>query len=221
MEDRKEGAGLSGDLPSCRMILITGGNGCVGTGLARKLLERSFRVRILGLSPLESDADLRDAGVESLYGDVTRFQDLESAMRGVDTVYHLAAILSSPEKPARYHAVNVGGTRNALEAAEQNGVRRFIFVSSVSVTYPRRNTYSASKAEAEEWVRRSALPWTIARPCLVSDALEYKVFEHAVLRWPVVLLPRRGAARKRPVTSEVLAAVLADIVEDHDTVGKS
>jgi nucleoside-diphosphate-sugar epimerase len=202
------------------MILITGGSGFVGGRLARTLRARGERVRVLALAPLETDALLLDAGVEIQYGDVTRPEDLEAGMRGVGTVYHLAAVLSSPENPARYREVNVAGTENALAAAGRNGVGHFIFVSSISVTYPRRNDYSASKAEAEERVRRSAVSWTIVRPCLVLQGLEHQAFERAVLNWPLLLLPRRGAARKRPLSGEDLATALADLCGDRGAYGK-
>jgi nucleoside-diphosphate-sugar epimerase len=203
------------------MILITGGNGLVGTRLALKLLRRSERVRILALAPAASDDILREAGAEILYGDVVRPGDLEAATRGVDTVFHLAAILSSPENPPRYRAINVGGTLNALAAAERNAVGHFVFVSSISVAYPRRNAYSASKAEAEESVRRSRVSWTIARPCLVLEGLEHQTFERAVLKWPVLLLPRRGAARKRPLGADDLAGALAKLAGDATVFGKT
>jgi nucleoside-diphosphate-sugar epimerase len=203
------------------MILITGGNGVVGSRLALTLQNSAEKVRILGLAPTESDSALRQAGVEVHYGDVTRSKDFESAMLGVDTVFHLAAILSSPENPSRFHAINVGGTRAALEAAKQYGVRHFIFVSSISVTYPRRNAYSTSKAEAEKLVRQSTIPWTIVRPCLVRDGLEYQVFEAAMLRWPVILLPRRGAALKRPISTGDLAEALAKMAGNTKAIGRT
>lgn len=181
----------------------------MGARLAQKLRESSAAVRVLGLSPTEADDRLRQAGVEIFYGDVTRPEDVETSMRGVDIVYHLAAVLSSPEDPARYHAVNVLGTQNVLEAAERAGARHFIFVSSISVLYPRRNAYSASKAEAEERVHRSRTPWTIARPCLVWGGAEHQAFARAVARWPVLFLPRGGAARKRPLSAGELAEGLA------------
>lgn len=203
------------------MILITGGSGVVGGRLARALRARAERVRVLALAPLEGDAGLRVAGVEIRYGDVLRAEDVESALQGVDVVYHLAAVLSSPENPSRYHTVNALGTQNLLAAAERNAVGHFVFVSSISVLYPRRNAYSASKAAAEEGVRRSAVPWTIVRPCLVRDGLEYRAFARAVLWGPVVFLPRRGAARKRPLSAESLAEALADLARDARAFGKT
>ena len=207
-------------LPS-NMILITGGNGVIGAQLALKLQSRGEKVRILGIEPGNYDRDLLQTGVEIRFGDVTRRKDCEAAMTDIDIVYHLAAVLSSPENPLKFHSVNVGGTQAILAAAERNKVRHFIFISSISVIYPRRNVYSASKAEAEEWVKRSPFPWTVARPCLVLDGLEYRAFAAAVLRSPVLLLPRRGAARKRPIDLEDLAKALTKLAGNDKVMGKT
>lgn len=204
------------------MILVTGGNGCVGERLAAALRRRGRAVRVLGLAPSPADEALRALGVEVLYGDVTRAGDLDAASRGAEAVIHLAAVLASSENPGRYREVNVQGTRFALDAAARAGASRFVFVSSISVTYPRRNAYSASKAEAEEWVRRSGIPWTIVRPCLVLGAAEHAAFSRAVARWPILPLPRGGAARKRPLTSEALAEGLAGLAcEEAPAAGKT
>ncbi len=203
------------------MILVTGGNGVVGSPLVLRLRSRGEQVRALALTRSKSDLALREAGVEIHYGDVTRPDDCESAMTGVDTVFHLAAVLSSPENPSLFQIINVSGTQTVLAAAERNKVRHFVFISSISVLYPRRNAYSASKAEAEEWVKRSPIPWTVARPCLVLDGLEYRAFAAAVLRWPVLLLPRLGTARKRPIDLEDLARALAKLAGNHKVMGKT
>ncbi len=203
------------------MILITGGNGAIGSVLALKLKNQGKKVRILTLAQNELDSVLRGAGVEIFYVDVCHFEDCLTAMSGVDTVFHLAAVLFSPENPSRYHAINVGGTRTLLVAAEKKGVRHFILVSSISVTYPRRNAYSASKVEAEGAVRQSSIPWTIVRPCLVLDGSEYQAFEKMVLRLPVLLLPRGGVARKRPIHAEVLAETLAKLAGNPKAFSKT
>jgi len=146
-------------------------------------------------------------------------------MQGVETVHHLAALLSSPENPSRFKEVNVEGTRNVLRAAEASGVRHFVFISSISVTYPRPNPYSASKAAAEERVRNARISWTIVRPCLVLDGVgggeEYRAFAAAVRKSPVVLLPCGGAALKRPVHAEDVCEALGRLSGNPIAFGKT
>ena len=203
------------------MVLVTGGNGVIGGQLTRLLLEKGFPVRIFGLPRPFVDAELQRLGAVLRHGDITCSEDVDDAMRGVGTVYHLAALLSSPENPARFRRINVEGTRQVLRAAAARGAGHFIFVSSISVIYPRRNPYSASKFAAEEKVKRSSLPWTIARPCLVLGGAEHRAFLSIATRWPWLPLPRRGRACKRPLTALDLAEALTRMENNPRCPGKT
>jgi NADH dehydrogenase len=91
------------------MILVTGGAGVMGSRLVRGLVEAGNSVRVLTLpgDPLVSRLD--GLGVDIRYGDVGDRKTLEGLCDGVDTVYHLAAILLSQD-PALFERVNVSGT---------------------------------------------------------------------------------------------------------------
>jgi len=207
------------------MILVTGGNGVIGRRLAAEFRKRSEFVRILALPDSKVDAHLAELGVEIVHGDVTQAADLEKACKGISTVYHLAALLSAPENPAQYDKVNTEGTRTLLHAAEKSGVGHFIFVSSISVTYPRLNPYSRSKLEAESLVQKSNLPWTLIRPCLVLDGLgggdEFRIFAEFFIKHPYFRLPESGKARKRPIHVDDLVSALAAINGNPVTYGKT
>lgn len=103
---------------------------------------------------------------EQVVGDVRDPWALRSACKGVDTVIHLAAVIR-PQRGADYRAINVEGTRNLVEAAEAQGVRRFILVSALGATPNPRFAYAHSKWAAEELVRNSRLDWTIFRPSIL------------------------------------------------------
>lgn len=121
-----------------RYALVTGGAGFIGGHLAAELVNRGWNVRILdnfssgrweNLAPLAKQ-------VEVVKGDVRSEADCREACRGVDTVFHMAAIASvagSVADPVRSHEVNVGGTLQMLMAARDSQVRRFVFSSSASV----------------------------------------------------------------------------------------
>jgi dihydroflavonol-4-reductase len=113
------------------MILVTGATGHIGNVLVRRLLGSGQAVRALVL-PGEDLAPLAGVEVERRQGDVLDPQSLAEAMRGVDVLYHLAAVISIlPGRPPALRAINVGGTRNVLGAAERAGVRRLIYASSI------------------------------------------------------------------------------------------
>ena len=119
--------------------------------------------------------------------DVTDFDSIRDAFENVDVVYHLAAILLSTKRGAFEH-VNTDGTRNVLEASKLAGVRRFLYVSSISVTYPILTPYGESKKKGEALVHASGLDWTIVRPTLVigdGGGVEFNMFRDYVKRFPV------------------------------------
>jgi nucleoside-diphosphate-sugar epimerase len=111
--------------------LVTGGCGFVGAAIARALKDRGDEVIVLDLTP-----DCPVEGVDYRRVDITDKAAVIDACRGVDTVIHNASVVHTKQnKQDVVWAVNLGGTENMLEAAQQNGVPRFIYISSGSVVY--------------------------------------------------------------------------------------
>lgn len=212
---------------SGKSILVTGGLGVMGRRLSLALAGRGHRTRVLCL-PAETGSrvasDLSSQGIEIHPGDVTRPETLPAALAGIDTVFHLAAVLLSPLRPDVFHAVNAEGTRHLARAAEAAGVGHFIHVSSVSVLYSWTNDYARSKRLSEEIVRSSRLPATIIRPTLAYEdggSAEFMRFVDHLKRFPVVLLPDGGRARKNPVHVEDLVQGFLSLVGCEPAKGKT
>jgi dihydroflavonol-4-reductase len=114
------------------MILVTGATGHIGNVLIRRLLDRGSKVRALIWTGEDNLAPIKGLDVERVQGDVLDPASLDAAMCGVETVYHLAGIISiMPGKNPALWKVNVEGTRNVLEAARRAGVRRLVYSSSI------------------------------------------------------------------------------------------
>lgn len=206
------------------MILVTGGAGVMGSRLVRGLVEAGNRVRVLTLpgDPLVSRLD--GLGVDIRYGDVGDRETLEGLCDGVDTVYHLAAILLSRD-PALFERVNVGGTRNLVELSVKAGVKHFILVSSISVTYPYTTPYSLSKSACERIVKdQSTMHWTIVRPTLAYNEYggeEFMMYNDYLKRFPVVPFIGTGRALKNPVHVDDLMRGFLAIANNPNTFGKT
>ena len=97
-------------------ILITGGTGFIGSNLAAALSQQGYAVRILR-RPSSNLFNVASLTVEHRIGDVRDVESLRSAMRGCDTVFHTAAMVSfwKPVRPLQYE-INIGGTKNVVEA---------------------------------------------------------------------------------------------------------
>ncbi|ORX16728.1 MULTISPECIES: NAD-dependent epimerase/dehydratase family protein [Mycolicibacterium] len=118
-------------------VLVTGGSGFVGANLVTELLDRGHAVRSFDRAP----SPLPDhAGLEVITGDICDPDTVAAAVEGIDTVFHTAAIIDlmggasvTEEYRQRSFAVNVGGTENLVHAAQQAGVKRFVYTASNSV----------------------------------------------------------------------------------------
>ena len=207
------------------IALVTGGAGVVGKALCRELLKRGLCVRVLVL-PGDAQAGALPQGVEVFYGDVADEDSIRPAFMGVDIVYHLAAILLSTKSGA-FERINAGGTRNVVNAAKRAGVKRLVYVSSISVTYPVLTEYGKSKLAGESFVKDSGLQWTIVRPTLVisspigTGGIEFNMFVSYVKRFPVYFLPGGGRCLKRPVKSEDLVKGISLAGLSENAVGKT
>lgn len=150
--------------------LVTGGAGFIGSHVAERLVQRGHRVRVVDNLSTGSEANLAHLrhDIEFVRGDLTNPETCRQVTRGVELVYHLAAMASVPrsmEDPAGCHEHNVNATVNLLLAARDAGARRLVFSSSSSVygdtpTLPKVETaeplpkspYAAAKLAAEQYV---------------------------------------------------------------------
>lgn len=120
------------------ITLITGGCGFIGSHLAEALVAEGVQVRVFdNLSSGKVD-NLKgfDGGIEVVRGDIRDSDALGLAMKGVDQVFHEAALVSvavSVEQPGENDAINIRGTLNVLQAARAAGARRVVLASSAAV----------------------------------------------------------------------------------------
>ncbi|MEA2273683.1 MAG: hypothetical protein QOI98_2391 [Solirubrobacteraceae bacterium] len=164
---------------------VTGGSGFIGGRLIRRLVGEGWRVRGLARSD-RSAAIVAERGAEPARGDLDDVDAMRAGAEGADVAFHAAAHLGEWGTREEFERGNVGGTRNALAAAEQAGVSRFVHVGTeaglmagqplvhVDETAPLRPDskalYSATKAQAEQVVmkaNRDGFETVVLRPRLV------------------------------------------------------
>jgi 2-alkyl-3-oxoalkanoate reductase len=163
--------------------LVTGGGGFLGKAIARQLLNRGDEVYSFsrGNYPV-----LSAMGVTQIKGDICDGPAVDNASRGMDTVFHTAAMAGVWGKYEDYYTTNVAGTKNIIAACKAHGVKRLIYTSSASVIYNGKNMtgdneslpyphrymthYPKTKAMAERLVAGAAngdLSTLILRPHLI------------------------------------------------------
>ncbi|MCQ2396350.1 MAG: SDR family oxidoreductase [Lentisphaeria bacterium] len=160
--------------PKDALFLVTGGAGFIGSNLCEAILKLGFRVRCLDdlSTGKQANVDLLSANpnYEFVKGDIKDFDTCMAACKGVDYVLNQAAWGSVPrsiEMPLFYCANNIQGTLNMMEAARQNGVKKFVYASSSSVYGDEPNLpktegregnllspYALTKRCDEEWAKQ-------------------------------------------------------------------
>lgn len=141
------------------IVVVTGASGLLGRTVATHLVETGHEVRTLQRRPA------RVRGARDVLGSITEPAFVSEALAGADAVVHLAAKVSLAGEVREFEDVNVGGTRNLLDAALRAGIGRFVQVSSPSVAHAgtslagvgaepadparARGDYARTKAEAE------------------------------------------------------------------------
>ena len=132
-------------------ILITGGTGFIGSNLAAALSQQGYTVRILRRRTSRL-ASVEHLSVEHRIGDVRDVDSLRAAIRGCDTVFHTAAMVTfwKPLRQLQYE-VNVGGTRNVVEACLSENVERLVHTSSIAAIGHPTNDSLANEATPFNW----------------------------------------------------------------------
>jgi nucleoside-diphosphate-sugar epimerase len=205
------------------MILVTGGLGVLGSTLVKGLVDRGFKVRVLDNSD-RFRSRLDGYPVEIRIGDITKPETLTGCFDGVETLYHLAAVLIVYD-PSLFQKINVGGTRNVIDASIKAGVKHFILVSSASVTYAHTTPYSLSKRETERMIKgQTAMKWTIVRPTLAyneNGGEEFNMFLAYLKKYPFVPFIGAGRSLKRPVHCDDLMKGFLAIAGNSKSYGKT
>lgn len=209
-------------------VLVTGSSGYVGTALVKRLYKQDIRT-ITVARKAQQVADIHVASIDAK----TNWHGL---LHGIDVVIHLAAIVHQPQREdkAYYLDTNAEGTRVLAEQAAQQGVKRFIFLSSIKVNGEQtkdqaftesdpphcRDGYAYSKWKAEQYLwqiaSETAMEIVIIRPPLIygpnAKGNLLKLLQAADRQWP---LPLGWITSKRSLVS--LNNLCAFIIEciDH------
>lgn len=156
-----------------RILLITGGTGSFGTAVLNRFLKTDHfkEIRIFSRDEKKQD-DMRnlykDDKIKYYIGDVRDYSSIESAMSGVDYVFHAAALKQVPSCeffPMQAVKTNVEGTQNVIRAAAANKVKKVICLSTDKAAYP-INAMGISKAMMEKVAVAEARNLTETVVCL-------------------------------------------------------
>ena len=175
-------------------VALTGATGFAGGPIFKEIMADGHDIKILVRCPQEGQFDRSVCVVK---GDLDDVAALKQFVADCDVVVHVAGAISALNEGG-YFKVNFAGTRNVFEAAVASGVRRFVFVSSISARNPELSAYAASKRAAEDYLvsQTGEMETLILRPSAIygpGDKATLPLL--AALQKSIALVPGQRGAR--------------------------
>jgi uncharacterized protein YbjT (DUF2867 family) len=185
------------------MLLLTGATGLVGSTLLRRLLAEGTEVRCLVRDPRRLGT--QRVRVQIALGDLTDPPSFRNALRGVDTVVHLAAAIRDQPKGSIEELDGIA-TWRMVEAAERQGVKRFVFFSALGASTHHRTRLLRAKALAEQAVLAASLDSVVFAPSIVyAPGDPWLTLLERMALLPAMPVSGRGKAEFQPIWAEDVA----------------
>lgn len=203
------------------MIFIAGGTGFIGQHLLNALKRDGYAIRCLARNKGRA-AICNEKGFEAAIGDILNRESLRGDLDGVDMVVHLVGIIED-KGDMTFERVHVEGTGNLVDEAKGAGVKHFFYQSALGASLHSSSRYQKTKAEAEEIVKRSGIPFTIFRPSMVigkNDGFTEKLKELLRLG-PVIPVPGDGNTKFQPVDVDDWVRCFLSIINNADALNKT
>src|SRR5437763_6744010 len=182
------------------MLLLTGATGLVGSSLLRRLVADGTPVRCLVRDPRRLGA--QRVRVQIALGDLADPPSFRNALRGVQTVVHLAASIRD-QASGTIEELNGIATWRMVEAAERQGVERFVFFSTLGASTYHRTRALRAKAFAEQAVTEAALDSIVFAPSIIyAPGDPWLTLMERLSLLPVMPMPGFGRARFQPIWAQ-------------------
>lgn len=203
-------------------VFITGATGFVGSEILRQLIAAGHEARCLVRQGSEGKLP-RLERVEVRHGDASEPETLAGALAGCDAVIHLVGIIREfPDKGITFQRLHVEATANVVAAAQAQGVKRYLHMSSNGTRADAVAAYHQTKWQAEEAVRASGLDWTIFRPSVIFGPGDgfVTMLADLVRRFPLVPVIGNGDYAMAPVAVGEVASGFVRALTKPETIGQ-
>src|SRR5438270_3363542 len=192
------------------MLLLTGASGRVVLTLLSRLLAEGADVRCLVRDPRRLGA--QRVRVQIAMGDLTDPPSFRNALRGVQTVVHLAASIRDQPRGSIEELTGIA-TWRMVEAAERQGVESFVYFSALGASTHNRTRTLRAKALAEQAVREADLRSVVLAPSIVYAPGDPWLTLLERLAWlPLMPVPGGGRAAFQPIWAEDVAACVSAVL---------
>lgn len=213
------------DLPSRPLagvgtILVSGASGYIGGRLVPELLCRGYKVRaVVRGDPLAYENIW--PGAQVVHSDALHKEEIRSALYGIDTAYYL--IHSLHLGPKEFKKVDIQAAGNFRDAAQEQGVKRIIYLGGLGDVRSRLSSHLRSRAEVARELKKGDCPVTALRAAVIigSGSASYEIIKHLVLKLPLILIPSWAKKKCQPIGVRDVIKYLVGALETPQTQGRS
>lgn len=206
-----------------RAIAVLGATGYIGARLVPNLVESGYMVRAIGRNPdkLKGRRWSLAAGVQSAFGDVFDQASLEQAFAGCVVVYYL--VHSMNPQVGDFAEADRVAAKNTLNAAEQAGVERIIYLAGLGDEKADLSHHLQSRREVENVLRSGKIPVTTLRAAMIigSGSASFEILRYLVERLPVMVTPRWIFTECQPIAVRNVLHYLVACLDCPETVGET
>jgi uncharacterized protein YbjT (DUF2867 family) len=199
------------------MILVTGATGYVGGSLVPRLLERGYKVRCLARD--ESRLKSRWEGAEIVQGNVLEKESLHEIFNGIETAYYLIHSMGGKGEFAKTDMI---AAENFARAAEQQGVKRIIYLGGLGSTEENLSKHLSSRLQTGDTLRKFNVPVTEFRAGVIvgSGSLSFEMIRYLTERLAVMVTPKWVNTRTQPIAIRDVLRYLVETISIDNTKGE-
>lgn len=213
------------DLPSAPLIdagriLVSGASGYIGGRLVPELLHRGYRVRAMVRGDPSAYKNIWPEA-EIVRSDALNKEEMRSALSGIDTAYYL--IHSLHLGPREFKKADIKAAGNFREAAQEQKVKRIIYLGGLGDVRIRLSSHLRSRAEVARELKKGDVPVTALRAAVIigSGSASYEIIKHLVIKLPFILIPSWAKNKCQPIGVRDVIKYLVGALETPQTRGRS
>lgn len=206
--------------PQIGRILVTGASGYIGGRLVPELMARGYSVRVMVRADSPEYAQ-RWPGAEIAVADALNQEQITQALRGIDTAYYLLHSLQLG--PREFEGVDLKAAANFSAAAEENGVKRIIYLGGLGDVRNPLSKHLRSRMAIAEKLRSGKTPVTILRAAIIigSGSASYEIIYYLIRKLPIILLPAWTKNKCQPIAVRDVIKYLVGVLETPSTSGRT